>query len=162
MRKIIDVQIGEVKSGRGRVVLNSKAIGSCVAIAAYDRERKVGALAHVMLPGKAPKGKEGEEKTKYAADAIDLIIEKMDGYGSRKENIEVVLVGGGNVLNREDDTICKENIESVEELLKERGLKVQAKSVGGTSRRSIYMDVEHGVVSYTKGDDKEMQLWRAL
>jgi len=162
MRKIIDVQIGEVKAGRGRVLLNSKAIGSCVAIAAYDRERKAGALAHVMLPGRAPQGKEGEERTKYAADAIDLIIEELGKYGSRKEDIEVVLVGGGNVLEREDDTICKENIESVEELLKERGLKIQAKSVGGASRRSIYMDVEHGVVSYTKGDDREMQLWRAL
>jgi len=162
MRKIIDVQIGEVKAGQGKVILNSKAIGSCVAIAAYDRERKTGALAHVMLPGRAPQGKEGEEKTKYAADAIDLIIEEMGKYGSRKENIEVVLVGGGNVLNREDDTICKENIESVEGLLNERGLKARAKSVGGTSRRSIYMDVEHGVVSYTKGDDSEMQLWRAL
>ena len=162
MRKIIDVQIGEVKVVRGKVILNSKAIGSCVAIAAYDRERKTGALAHVMLPGRAPQGKEGEEKTKYSADAIDLIIEEMGKFGSRRENIEVVLVGGGNVLNREDDTICKENVESIEELLKERGLKVQAKSVGGTSRRSIYMDVEHGVVSYTKGDDREMQLWRAL
>lgn len=162
MRKIINVQIGEVKAGRGRVVLNSKAIGSCVAIAAYDRERKAGALAHVMLPGRAPQGKESEEKTKYAADAIDLIIEEMGKFGSRNENIEVVLVGGGNVLNREDDTICKENIESAEELLKERGLKVRAKSVGGTSRRSIYMDIERGVVSYTKGDDSEMQLWRAL
>ncbi len=162
MRKIIDVQIGEVKVVRGKVILNSKAIGSCVAIAAYDRERKTGALAHVMLPGRAPQGKEGEEKTKYAADAIDLIIEEMGKFGSRKENIEVVLVGGGNVLNREDDTICKENIESVEGLLNERGLKVRAKSVGGTSRRSIYMDVEHGVVSYTKGDDSEMHLWRAL
>jgi len=162
MRKILDVQIGEVKAGRGRVLLNSKAIGSCVAVAAYDRKRKVGALAHVMLPGKAPQGKEDEEKTKYAADAIDLIIEELGRYGSRKEDMEIVLVGGGNVLEREDDTICKENIESVEGLLSERGLKVQAKSVGGTCRRSIYMDVEHGVVSYTKGDDREMQLWRAL
>lgn len=161
MKKIIDVQIGQVRVGRGKVVLKSKAIGSCVAIAAYDSQRNVGALAHVMLPGSAPVGKEAEEKTKYVADAIDVIISRMTDFGSKSGDIEVVLVGGGNVLNRKDDTICKENVESALELLKGKNLKVSAQSVGGTSRRSISLDVERGIVSYTKGNDREMQLWCA-
>jgi len=76
MAKNIDVRIGEVKVSRGKVILQSKAIGSCIAIVAYDATKPIGALAHVMLPGRAP-AKKAVEKTKYAADAIDAIVNKM-------------------------------------------------------------------------------------
>ncbi len=160
MTKIVDVQIGQVKAGKGKVILQSKAIGSCVAIVAYDAIKSIGALAHVMLPGAAP-AKKSVEKTKYTANAIDAIVNKMSKLGSKKDDIEVVLVGGGNVLNREDDTICKDNIESALKLLSEKQLKVRAQAVGGTARRSVSLDVEHGIVSYTEGDGGEKLLWRA-
>ena len=160
MTKIVDVQIGQVKAGKGKVILQSKAIGSCVAIVAYDATKNVGALAHVMLPGAAP-AKKKVEKTKYTANAIDAIVNKMSKLGSKKDDIEVVLVGGGNILNREDDTICKDNIESTLKLLSEKQLKVKAQAVGGTARRSVSLDVEHGIVSYAEGNGGEKQLWRA-
>ncbi len=160
MEKIVDVQIGQVKAGKGKVILQSKAIGSCVAIAAYDATKNVGALAHVMLPGRAP-AKKSVEKTKYAANAIEAIISKMSKLGSKKDDIEVVLVGGGNILNREDDTICKDNIESILKLLSEKQLKVRAQAVGGTARRSASLDVEHGIVSYAEGNGTLKLLWKS-
>lgn len=159
-QKVSDVQIGQVKAGRGKVILQSKAIGSCVAIVAYDATKHIGALAHIMLPGRAPAKKE-VEKTKYAADAIDAIVSKMNKLGSKTDDIEVTLVGGGNILNREDDTICNTNIESTLQLLEEKHLKVAAQAVGGTVRRSVSLDVERGIVSYTEGNSREKQLWRA-
>jgi chemotaxis protein CheD len=160
MRRIIDVQIGEIKGGQGKVILRSKAIGSCIAIAAYDGTKNIGALAHVMLPGSAPANKEPSEKTKYAADAIDAMVCRMNDLGSKRGDIEMALVGGGNVLNRKEDTICRDNIESALELLRRRQLRVKAHAVGGTNRRSVSLDVEHGIVSYTEGNGSEMELWR--
>jgi len=160
IKEIVDVQIGQVKAGKGEVILQSKAIGSCIAIAAYDAVKNVGALAHVMLPGSAP-AKKAVKKTKYAADAIDAILSKMARLGSKTNDIEAVLVGGGNILNRENDTICKENIKSVLGLLRAKGLKVRAQAVGGAARMSICLDVERGIVSYTEGNGSEKQLWRA-
>ena len=160
MKKVIDVQIGEVKAGRGKLMLQSKAIGSCVVIIAYDATQNIGSLAHVMLPGKAPDKKTGE-KTKYAANAIDAIVSRMSLLGSKKDDIEVVLVGGGNILKRKDDTICGDNIESVLELLRKKHLKVSVQAVGGTVRRSVSLDVERGIVSYSEGNSGETELWRA-
>ena len=160
MKKIIDVQIGEVKTGRGKVILKSKAIGSCIAIVAYDAKKNTGSLAHVMLPGRAP-SKKTVEKTKYAANAIDEIISQMTRLGSKKDDIEVALVGGGNVLNRQDDTICKDNIESTLELLGKKNLKIRATAIGGTSRKGVSLDVERGIVSYAEGNNGEVELWRA-
>ena len=160
MQKIIDVQIGQVKTGVGKVILQSKAIGSCVVIVAYDASKNIGAMAHVMLPGRAP-AKKAVEKTKYAANAIDVMLSKMEGLGSQKDDIEMALVGGGNVLNREDDTICNDNIESALELLREKGLKVRAQAVGGTNRRSVFLDVGQGIIYYAEGDEGEKLLWKA-
>ncbi len=159
MKRIIDVQIGQVKAGRGKVILQSKAIGSCIAIAAYDATKNIAALAHVMMPGSAPVNKELCEKTKYAADAIDAIISQITRLGAKNGDIEVVLVGGANVLKRKDDTICRDNIESTLELLGKKGLKVRAQAVGGTNRRSVSLDVENGKVFYTEGEGNEKVLW---
>jgi len=160
MKEIIDVQIGQVKAGKGNVILQSKAIGSCVAIIAYDATKNIGALAHIMLPGSAP-AKKAVEKTKYAANAIDTTLSQMERLSSKEDDIEVALVGGGNILNREDDTICQANIESATQILREKNIPVRAQAVGGTVRRSVSLGVEEAIVSYTESNGSKKQLWRA-
>ncbi len=139
-------------------MLQSKAIGSCIAIIAYDPTKNIASLAHVMLPGHAPADKKPSEKTRYAADAIDAMLRKLSRLGSKKDDLEVTIVGGGNVLDRADDTICKDNIESTLKILRETGLKVRAQALGGTNRRSVSLDLESGIVSYTEGNGSERQL----
>jgi len=160
MREIIDVNTGEVKVAGKKVILRSIAIGSCIVIAAYDCEKKIGAMAHVMLPGSAPK--KTLERTRYAVDAIGEMIDQMTRAGADKDNIEVCLVGGGNVLRKEDDTICRDNIESTTQLLKEKHIPVRSAVLGGTERKGVFLDVENGTVSYTEGDAKEKPLWKSI
>jgi chemotaxis protein CheD len=160
MNRIIDVHTGEVKAGGKDMILKSNAIGSCVVIAAYDSTKKVGALAHVMLPGAVPEGKTFQ-RTRYAADAIEEMISRMTHLAANKDGIEVCLVGGGNVLKRKDDTISQQNIASVVELLNEKRIKIGAKAVGGTERRTVSLDVKKGTIHYTEGDAKENLLWKA-
>ncbi|MHC4624265.1 MAG: chemotaxis protein CheD [Planctomycetota bacterium] len=157
MKKIIDVNTGEVRIGSEKVLLRSLAIGSCIVIAAYDSEHKVGAMAHVMLPGSSPK--KNAERTKYAADAIDALIAKMIRAGAARVDIEVCLVGGGNVLKKKKDTICRDNIDSTTELLKQKGIPIRASAVGGTKRKGVFLDVGTGTISFTLGDGKEKPLW---
>jgi chemotaxis receptor (MCP) glutamine deamidase CheD len=76
------------------------------------------------------------------------------------DETEVCLVGAGNVLQKEDDTICDANIESVTGILKEKNISVMASVLGGTKRKSVFMDVETGCISYTEGDEKEKRLWQ--
>ncbi|MBL7152709.1 MAG: chemotaxis protein CheD [Phycisphaerae bacterium] len=161
MEDIIDVQIGQVKAGTGAIVLETRAIGSCIAIAAYDAGKKAGALAHVMLSGKAPVGSKESEKMRYVVDAIEAIVDRMGDLGSKAGEIVVVVAGGGNMLDREDDAICRDNIESVLELLEKNGLRVAAQALGGTDRRSVFLDVGRGVIFCVEGDGPKIELWRA-
>lgn len=158
--KIIDVHTGGVKAAKEGTILKSTAIGSCVVIAAYEASKKAGALAHVMLPGVSPE-KKASQGTRYAADAIKEMLTIMTRMGTDKENIEVCLVGAGNVLKREDDTICQAIIDSVVELLIEKSITICAKAVGGTKRKSVSLNVEKGAFYYTEGDGAGKLLWEA-
>ena len=159
MREIVDVNTGEVKVSGGRVLLRSLAIGSCVVVCAYNGAGKIGGIAHIMLPGGAPQ--KSIEKTKYAQNAIDELFRMMSQAGSQLDDIEVCVVGGGNVLGREDDTICEANINSVTQLLEKKDIGVRVSMVGGVERKSVFMDIETGSISYTHGDEKEKVLWQS-
>lgn len=157
--KSIYIQTGEVKACANDTILKSSPIGSCIVIAAYDTSEQIGAMAHFMLPGKAP-DKKDYQKIRYVAEALEELINGMNELGSKEKNIEVCLVGGANVIKRENDTIAGDNIASVNELLKKRNIIIRAKSVGGTERRSVSLDVETGSVNYTVGDGAEKLLYQ--
>lgn len=157
MQKTIDVNTGEMMVHRGDVVLRSMAIGSCVAIAVYDRKTKNGGFAHIMLPGWAPEN--CPEKTRYACDSIEELLKRMVESGSALEDLNVCLVGAGNVLEEENDTICESNIQSVSSILKEKNIPVRACALGGYNRKSAFLDCNTGSVSFTEGDSLPKILW---
>jgi len=153
------VNTGEVSSGGIETILNSGAIGSCIVITAFDPVKKVGAMAHVMLPGSALVRNQLHD-TRYAANAVEEMVSQLNKFGIQKENIEICLIGGGNVLKRENDTIGKDNLDSVEKLLLEKQLQIKAREMGGFERRTVLFDIEKGSIYYTVGDSKQKILWQ--
>ena len=158
MDNIIDVSTGEVKVGRDNSILVSNAIGSCIAVVAIDTEQKVGGIAHVMLAGKAPDTE--RVKTKYAFNAIEVLFRKMGIKDTNGINLKVFVAGGGNVLQLKDDNVCNENIKSTIEALKNKGIFITNKAVGGTERRTIRLDIENEVLYYSEGNGPEEILWK--
>lgn len=155
----IFVQTGEVWATGRRVILRANGIGSCGVITAYDAKRKIGALAHVMLPGQSSEG-QYVRNTKYARDAIENLLFKMTRLGAVKDNIRACLVGGGNVLQDKNDTTGKAVTNSVIELLTKNGIKIVAKAIGGIKGRSASIDIERGEVFYAEGDGGEKLLYK--
>lgn len=158
MQEVIDVNTGEVFVGSGQLTIRAMAIGSCIAIAVFDPKTKIAGMAHIMLAGQAPE--RFSEIIKYAFDGIEHMLDLMSDAGSSLNDIEVCLVGAGNILRRKDDTICEANIESVTRILKEKNIAVKASVLGGTKRKSVFIDIDNGLVSYTEGDGKEKMLWQ--
>jgi len=157
-KEIIYAMTGEVKKGDHNSILKSGAIGSCVVITAYNKKKQFGLMAHVMLPGKAPEKKD-IKKTRYAHNAIDELIMLNKINKSNEDIIEVCIVGGANVLQKADDNIGQNVIDSIEEILKNKEIKVVARSLGGAQRRGISFDVETGKVYCSIGDGTEEFLW---
>jgi len=153
----ITIFTGEVKAVQAPAVLETWAIGSCVAVAAYDKQHKTGAMIHIMLPGKAPHKK--NNSTKYAADALSLLVEKMTRMGSSINDIEVCLAGGANVLETTDGSVGRSNANSIVKILQEMNVPIAASDLGGRQRRSLRIDTGTGIVYSTTGDNTEQIFW---
>ena len=69
-------------------------------------------------------------------------------------------MGAGNVLKKDDDTICVDNIRSTMRVLEERGIPIRATALGGTERKSIFLDIETGKITYGKGNGQKELLWK--
>ncbi len=160
MNKIIDVFTGEVKSAGEKDQLVSNAIGSCIVVTAYLPGNYSAAMAHIMLPGKAPE-KKHSDRLKYAENALEELLIQLNASKEQYSHIEICLIGGGNVLKREDDSICRNNISSVSEILRVNKLHVSAKSLGGTMRRAVRFDVGKAEVYYREDSSAEMLLWKS-
>lgn len=154
--EIFDVRTGEVMTASGTSTIRTTAIGSCVAVVAYDAGKKVGGIAHVMLPGKAPPKCNRSELTRYTTNAIDEMLSRMIHMGARRDDINTAMVGGANVLQREDDVVCSNNITSVTNYLTGEGVCIHKKVVGGIKRRSVSLDVELGLMCYSEGDNSSV------
>jgi len=158
-KQIIYAMTGEVKAGNKNTILKSSAIGSCIVITTYDKQTQTGIIAHIMLPGKAPENR-NIQKNRYVSNAINELINILELNGANNNEIEVCIAGGANVLKRKDDHIGQDIIISVEEILKKRKINIMARSLGGSQRRSVSLDVETGCVYYSLGDEAEKLLWK--
>ncbi len=154
--KVIDVDTGEIQVSSEPVILQSIALGSCVALVVYDRNMKIGGIAHIMLPGKSPSA----INTKFSADAIKVLINSFKELGSLITDLEISIVGGANVLR--EGNIPDKVIKSVLYYLKKSNLELNNMRVGGVERRSAFLDIESGNVFYTEGNSTKKILLKEI
>ena len=159
MSSIVHIHTGEVKVGCHDEILQSTPIGSCVVIMAWSAEARMGGMAHIMLPGRAPKTT--SVPTKYTANAVEALAESLAPHASLRD-IGVCLVGAANVLNKTDDTICQNNQHSVAECLRKADIPVHATVLGGNRRRMACLYVPDGRMTYTEGGSEERTLWQSV
>ncbi len=122
-------------------------VGSCVAICIYDEEKKIGGMAHIMLPknntGKSTKGTKQEGK--FADDAIDIIIEKLNTI-STDLKLQAKIAGGAKIFAHESDTgtlnIGNKNIIAIRLILQEKNIHLASQSVGSKSGRWVTFDCD--------------------
>ncbi len=153
--KFIDVATGEVAVSSQAVILRVMAIGSCIVVAAYDRCKKIGGLAHIMLPGRSVK-RDSADRTKYTEDAVDILLDDMKAAGATIEDLEINLLGGADIIG--EGSISKEIVDSVLSYLKKIGIEPKDKRIGGRKRRSVSLHIDSGRIFYTEGDSEANEL----
>ena len=140
------VGMSECKVGQGEGRFVSYGLGSCVGVTLYDRRKKVGGLAHIMLPA-SRNFPRSTERYKFADTAIEGLLEQMTRLGATKKGIEAKLVGGANmigVLAGQAVPIGSRNVMAAREKLLAEGLRVVAEDVGGTKGRTLFFSLENG------------------
>ena len=161
LREIQVLESGDVAVGSRHVVLASSPLGSCVAVALAVPGGRLAGMAHVMLPGRCP-NPERTTASKYADDAIDILVDRMTDNGAPVSALHACAIGGANVLERDDDTIAADNVRSVLAALARHGIPLVHHDLGGTRRRQMTCDIEFGRVRGTVASGPEVTLWNFM
>jgi len=151
---VLNVRVAEVKAAKNPSILQILALGSCVGVCLYDSNKKVGGVAHIMLPKKQYGVAGMGRRYRFADKAIPALIKKMQKLGASKANLKARLVGGAKLdLRRAPKLkIGEKNISSVHEVLLKENIIVDAEVVGGKQRTSLIFDTETGNVYVSRGE----------
>ena len=122
--------------------LITTVLGSCISACIRDPKTGIGGMNHFMLPERHNESKQDwvdtpvSDQTRYGNIAMERLINLVLASGSRKQDIEIKLFGGGRVLNISTD-IGGKNINFVKKYLETEGLPIASEDVGGPCPRKI-------------------------
>ncbi|MGA2086756.1 MAG: chemotaxis protein CheD [Terracidiphilus sp.] len=146
------VQPGESHVVREPTIMRT-VLGSCVGVACMIRRLGVGALCHPMLPRyprKPPAGETVEAGRRYVDFAIRDLARQFDSLGAHRDEVEVKLFGGGDVLLVTNEasrpTVGQMNCEAALRVLQEESFELVASSLGGVSGVNIQFNTGTGEV----------------
>ncbi len=157
------VGIGEMlATGDPESVLMAYGLGSCVGVCLYDRESRVGGLAHVMLPSSS----EGHDRStggKYADRAIPLLLEGVVKLGGNQRRLVSKIAGGAQMLtgpafSGNGFNIGERNVEAVKAVLERYRVPLLNSDTGGNRGRTMAMHIASGRVLIRIIGERETEL----
>lgn len=144
LKKVIRVGISDLNIATSPSTIRTSGLGSCVGAVIYDLQKKVGGLAHIMLPDSNLTKQGNVNEYKFADTAIPILIERLCENGARKHALKAKMAGGAQMFQFSSSTnvmrIGERNIAAVEEQLQSRRIPIVASDVGGKWGRTIEFD----------------------
>jgi chemotaxis protein CheD len=125
----------------------STILGSCIAVTVFNKRLKTGGICHAMLP-KSPYAEE-HRAFRYVDSSILYMLSKFEMMGIRKDEMEIKLLGGADVIDRmNEDTasIGQKNIEIALEIIRDEDLQLTISDVGGKMGRKVHFYTHTGKV----------------
>ena len=150
IKQEIRVGISDMNTAFSPDKIYTVGLGSCIGIVLYDKELKLGGMAHIMLPD-SKQFSDVCNPLKFADLAIPTLLEEMQKLGSKKQNIIAKIAGGASMFNFADKKmnmdIGKRNSVSVKQILDSMLIPLIREDVGGNKARTIILDTETGIVA---------------
>lgn len=146
----IKVGIADWKVDREPNQIITLGLGSCVGIALYDPYKRIGGLAHIMLPDSAQFHNKSN-RAKYADMAIPDMLEEMIRLGARKSAVTAKIAGGAQMFNFGDKNVTtlnvgQRNTEMTKKVLRELNIPLRGEHTGENYGRTMIFDLKDGKV----------------
>ena len=144
------VGIGDCKITKSPNSIITVGLGSCVGIALYDNKKKIGGLAHIMLPD-STQFSNTSNKYKFADLAIMELYNEILSLGASKNGLIAKVAGGASMFNFSDKKmvmdIGERNCTAVKKHLKNLDIPIISEELKGNKGRTMILDVNNGEVS---------------
>jgi len=158
MDQVIDIADFQVTDER-RNTLVTYSLGSCIGIAIWDPQAYVGGMVHYMLPESslAPE-KAARQPAMFADTGIPALFRAAYELGAAKSRLIVKVAGGSNLLDDNGTfNIGRRNYVSLRKIFWKNGVLISAEHVGGSTSRTLRLQVGTGRVT-VKTRDGEVEL----
>jgi chemotaxis protein CheD len=141
------VGISSLGVARGRGLLVTHALGSCVGVSVFDPAIRVGGLLHAMLPAEVRGGATPREAM-FVKTGLPLLLRECQAHGCDLRRVQISVAGGASMLRTGSlfQTGAR-NLAEVRRVLEEHGLRVCGHAVGGAESRTMVLDLETGQVT---------------
>lgn len=150
MTRQVQVKIGEYIVVKSPDTLVTLGLGSCIGITFYERTRKIGGMAHIMLPD-SKLFRKVDNVGKFADLALPAMLKEFSKLGIDKTQIVAKIAGGAqmfsNIHEQSIMDIGRRNIKAVKDQLKTLGIRLTTEDTGGKKGRSMIFDTETGDVT---------------
>ncbi len=147
--KIIEVGMAEMKIAKSPAKLITRALGSCLGVTLYDPLKKIGGMAHAMLPD-FDKARLKNNPDRFVNSAIKNMLDGLIKSGSSRDKIVGKIFGGAQMFSfitpESTLNIGQKNVEVARAVLAELDIKVVAEETGGTFGRTITLNLDNGKV----------------
>jgi chemotaxis protein CheD len=136
-------------SNNPMITLSTYALGSCIAVVAYDPFVKAGGLLHLMLPdSKLCPDKATTQPAMFADTGLALLLRSLVGVRAELGRLRLFLAGGASVLCINDNfKIGERNIRATTDYLAQKGLFARRSDIGGTINRTVHLNVGTGAIT---------------
>jgi len=146
----VRVKVADYAVRRGEQVIATIGLGSCVAIALYDRETKTGGLAHILLPSQAM-SRETANPAKFPETIVPLMLHEMRTLaGGTVARVSAKIVGGASMFGQlavgSGVNVGERNIVATREVLAAHDIPLVAEDTGLDYGRSVYFHLADGRV----------------
>jgi chemotaxis protein CheD len=111
-------------------------LGSCVAACIRDPQLGIGGLNHFLLS--EPNQDITSHSTRYGSYAMECLINDILKQGGRRENLEIKVFGGADLMRSTTIHIGQKNSDFIRRYLRDEGLKIAAEDLGGNNPRRIH------------------------
>jgi chemotaxis protein CheD len=142
----ITVGIADLNAGKDPDVIVTYALGSCVGICLYDAGKKIGGLAHIMLPLSTEATSVSDNKRRYADTGIAELIALMERKGAAKAKMTAKIAGGAQMfsVNSSVFNIGERNVNAVKQTLAKHGIRIIAEATGQNFGRTVFFHTDSG------------------
>jgi chemotaxis protein CheD len=155
------VGVGDMKVANDpSAVLATYSLGSCIGVAVYDPEVRVGGLLHYMLPeSKIDREKAQKNPFMFGDTGIPYLFKTAYQYGAKKNRMRVIVVGGAQILDQNDlFNIGKRNHALLRKMFWKNKVMIHYEEVGGTVNRTLKLEVGTGRTWLKVSGSKEIEI----
>lgn len=145
-------------------------LGSCVSVALFNREARMGAICHAQLaqeslrnedcsrscPNVCRREKGDASRFRYLTCAFSHMLAELEKAGLEARRLSAYVIGGFVSRAGGEDffRVGERNISTARELLAARGIPILHQETGGTRGRTLYFYPHHGELLFRYHGEK--------